>query len=119
MDVDLTGGIEPSKDFFFPAAPDDPQARESVSPAEGRAVVLGLDEGRSPVDEDRICRTFTAGALEVRVLEPFETLAMAYDGPAVDTRAEVLATGDFSGPEVRLRIEVQVTCAAPPGCRGR
>ncbi|HYA69698.1 MAG TPA: hypothetical protein VED63_13285 [Acidimicrobiales bacterium] len=31
MDVDLTGGLEPSRDYFFANPPEDPQIRESAS----------------------------------------------------------------------------------------
>ena len=40
------------------------------------AVVREAGEGRSPVDPDGICRTFAAGGLEFRCVEPFKTLAV-------------------------------------------
>ena len=49
--------------------------------ADGRALDLrGLGEGRSPVDDDGICRTFVVGALVFRHPEPFKTLTVSYEG---------------------------------------
>lgn len=145
--------MEPSRDYFLPRAPEDPQFRESVSiwvsddrgliglprvgiealgeswdqrghqvnvafPDGRTAIVLGVGDGRSPIDEDGVCRTFGAGALEFRVLEPFETLTMTYDGPALDTSAAALAKGDRFGAHVHLRIEVKASCVAPPWVSG-
>jgi hypothetical protein len=153
MSVNLSGGMDPARDFFLPRPPEDPQFRESVSMwvsddrgliglprvgieavgeswdnrghqinvafPDGRTViVLGLDEGRSPVDEDGTCRTFGAGALEFRVLEPFKTFTMTYDGPALDTTAAALARGDRSGANVLLRIVVRASSAVPPWVSG-
>jgi hypothetical protein len=82
---------------------------------DGRSVIVReAGEGRSPVDDDGICRTFAAGGLVFRCIEPFKTLTMSFDGPALDTTAAALATGDMSGPRVPLRFEVELTCAAPP-----
>jgi hypothetical protein len=153
MAVDLTGGMEPSKDFFLAEQPEDPQFRESasfwVSDYEGliglprvgieavseswaerglqlnlgfpdgrTAIVRGLGEGRSPLDDDGICRTFAAGGLAFKCVEPFKTLTMTYDGTALDTRAEALAKGDYSGQHLPLEVEVELTCAAPPWISG-
>lgn len=149
MAIDLTGGMDPSKDFFLAERPVDPQFRESasfwVSDAKGliglprvgieavseswdrrglqvnvgfpdgrTAIVLGAEEGRSPVDHDGICRTFAAGDLVFRCEAPFRALTMAYRGTALDTSAAALATGDYGGPQVPLEVEVAFTCAAPP-----
>jgi hypothetical protein len=153
MVVNLSGGMDPSRDFFLSRRPEDAHFRESVSmwvsddggliglprvgieavaeswdtrghqinvgfPDGRTAIALGLAEGRSPVDQDGVCRTFGAGALEFRVLEPFERFTMAYDGPAIDTTAAALAKGDLSGPNVRLRIEVQASSSVPPWVSG-
>ncbi len=86
---------------------------------DGRAVIVREPgEGRSPVDDDGITRTFGAGGLEFRCLEPFKTLTMSYDGTALDTTAAALATGDMSASRVPLHFEVEVTCAAPPWVSG-
>jgi hypothetical protein len=86
---------------------------------DGRAaVVRDLGEGRSPVDADGVCRTFAAGGLEFRVVEPFRTLEMTYDGLALDTTALELATATPAGDEVQLRVDVELTCAAPPWVSG-
>jgi hypothetical protein len=85
----------------------------------GRTVVVrGSGEGRSPVDDDGVCRTFAAGGLEFRCVEPFKTLTLAFDGSGIDTTAAALAKGDTTGDRVPLRIEVEVTCATPPWISG-
>jgi hypothetical protein len=82
---------------------------------DGRTVVAGgAEPGRSVVDEDGRCRTFAAGGLEFRCVEPFRTLAVTYDGSALDTSAASLAVGDFSGPRIPVRVDVELTCAVPP-----
>src|SRR5438105_10362672 len=53
---------------------------------DGRAVIVREQGvGRSPVDRDGVCRTFAAGGLEFRHVEPFRTLTVTYDGTALDT----------------------------------
>ncbi len=153
MAVDLTGGMDPSEDFFFAKQPDDPQFRESASmwisddqgqvgipragieavaeswDQRGLQVNIGLPDGRtaivreggkgrSPVDDDGICRTFAAGGLEFRCVEPFKTLTMTYEGTALDSTAAALAKGDYDGPKRPLRVDVELTCAAPPWVSG-
>ena len=86
---------------------------------DGRSVVVrSLGEGRSPVDDDGICRTFAAGGLEFRCVEPFQTTAVTFEGPALDTTAAALATGDESGEMPTLRFEAELTAAAPPWVSG-
>jgi hypothetical protein len=86
---------------------------------DGRTVVVRESgEGRSPVDADGVCRTFAAGGLEFRHVEPFTTLTMTYDGTALDTTAAALARGDLDGPRIPLRVEVELSCAAPPWVPG-
>ncbi len=87
-------------------------------PSGRSAVVREGGEGRSPVDQDGVCRTFAAGGLEFRCVEPFKTLAVTYEGTAFDTTAAALATADPSGPRVPLRVDVELTCAAPPWISG-
>jgi hypothetical protein len=153
MAVDVTGGMDPSEDFFLTERPQDPQFRESASfwvsddkgliglprvgieavaesweqrglqvnlgfPDGRTAIVRGMGEGRSPVDADGICRTFGAGGLEFRCVEPFSTLGLSFTGEALDTTAAALAQGDYSGPLVPLVVEVELTCAAPPWISG-
>jgi hypothetical protein len=81
-------------------------------------VALGLGEGRSVVDPDGTCRTFAADDLTFRVVDPFGAHTMTYDGPAIDTTMATRAGGDFSGPEVHLRVEVSTRGAAPPWVSG-
>jgi hypothetical protein len=86
---------------------------------DGRAVVVrDAGEGRSPVDDDGICRTFAAGGLEFRCVDPFKTHTMTYEGTALDTTAAALAEGDWRSPNVPLRVDVELTCAAPPWVSG-
>src|SRR3954464_14263431 len=52
---------------------------------DGRTVVVReAGAGRSPVDDDGVCRTFAAGGLEFRHVKPFESLTVTYDGTAFD-----------------------------------
>jgi hypothetical protein len=153
MAIDLTGGMDPSKDYFLAERPDDPQFRESASfwvsdnqgliglprvgieavseswekrglqvnlgfPDGRTAIVRGSGEGRSPIDDDGICRTFAAGGLVFRCVSPFRTLTLTYEGTALDTSAAALAEGDHSGPRLPLDVEVEFTCAAPPWVSG-
>lgn len=86
---------------------------------DGRSVVVrGQGDGRSPVDEDGICRTFGSGGLEFRCLEPFNSLALTYEGTGLDTTAAALAAGDQSGKQIAMSIQVEATCAAPPWISG-
>jgi hypothetical protein len=82
------------------------------------AIARGMGAGRSPVDEDGICRTLAAGGLEFRCVEPFKTLTLTFDGAALDTSAKALAKGDYSGSQLPLHVEVELTCAAPPWISG-
>ncbi|HUY64975.1 MAG TPA: hypothetical protein VMV14_10740 [Acidimicrobiales bacterium] len=86
---------------------------------EGRLVVaLGRGKGISLVDEDGICRTFGAGGLQFRCVEPFSRTEMHFDGTALDTTAMSLVARDFTGAQVPLRIDVTVEAAVPPWVSG-
>ena len=86
---------------------------------DGRLVVaLGRGSGRSPVDEDGVCRTFGAGGLEFRCVEPFWRTEMRFDGMALDTTLVRLAAGDLTGAQVPLHIELDLEAAAPPWVSG-
>jgi hypothetical protein len=86
---------------------------------DGRTVIVREPgEGRSPVDADGVCRTFAAGGLEFRHVEPFKTLTVTYDGTGLDTTAHALARGQVDGPRIPLRIDVELTIAAPPWVPG-
>lgn len=153
MAIDLSGGMEPAKDHFLAARPDDPDFRESASfwisddrgeiglPrigieavasewdkrglqlnlgfADGRALIVrGLGEGRSPVDDDGVCRTFAAGALVFRHVEPFTTLTVGYEGPALDTTFDAMVAGEAGDRHADLAVEIELTCALPPWISG-
>ena len=79
---------------------------------------LGQGAGRSPVDEDGICRTFGAGGLEFQCVKPFWRTDVHFDGTGLDTTAVRLAAKDFSGPQVPLHIDVVLEAAAPPWVSG-
>jgi hypothetical protein len=87
---------------------------------DGRAVVVReAGVGRSPVDDDGVCRTFAAGGLEFRHVEPFKVLTVAFEGTAIDTTAAALARGEQGdAPHVPLQVEVELTIAAPPWVPG-
>jgi hypothetical protein len=86
---------------------------------DGRAVVVReAGDGRSPVDDDGVCRTIAAGGLTFRCVEPFRAATMTYDGTAFDTTAAALAHGNPDGPRVPLQVAVEVTAAAPPWVSG-
>jgi hypothetical protein len=153
MAIDLTGGMDPSKDHFLAERPQDPDFRESASfwvsddkgelglPrvgieavssewdkrglqlnlgfADGRALIVReLGEGRSPVDDDGICRTFAAGPLVFRHVEPFDTLTLAYEGPALDTTFDAMVAGDPGDRHADVAVEVELKCALPPWISG-
>jgi hypothetical protein len=91
----------------------------NVGLPDGRmAIGFGAGEGRSPVDPDGICRTFVAGGLEFRCVEPFKALALTYDGTALDTTSTALIKGNRRGAQVPLHVEVELTCALPPWISG-
>jgi len=147
------GGLAHSRDYFFPARPDDPDMRESASVwvcddagtlgmprigvealastwdergfqvnvgfPDGRTVLaLGRGPGRSPVDDDGICRTFASGDLEFKCVEPFTRTTVRFEGDALDTAVPRLAQWDFNGPQVPVHIEVALEAAAPPWVSG-
>ena len=82
------------------------------------AIVREAGEGRSPVDHDGVCRTFAAGGLVFRCVEPFKTITMTYEGTVFDTTAAALAKGEPEGARIPLQVEVEMSCAAPPWVPG-
>ena len=89
---------------------------------DGRAVIVrDLGDGRSPVDDDGVCRTFGAGGLDFEHTQPFRELAVRYRGDAFDTTAAALAKGEPDrqhATRVALTIDVELACAAPPWVPG-
>jgi len=86
---------------------------------DGRMVVAWRrGEGSSPVDDDGMCRTFRAGSLEFRCVEPFSRTVVRFEGTALDTGGAQLAKADFTGVEVPLRIDLALEAAAPPWVSG-
>ena len=57
-------------------------------------IVRGSGEGRSPVDDDGVCRTFEAGGLSFRHVKEFDTLTMTYEGSATDTTFDAMVAGE-------------------------
>ncbi len=91
----------------------------NVGFADSRTVVgWGRAAGRSPVDDDGICRTFGAGELEFRCVEPFAHSSVHFEGNGLETTVSRLANSDFSGAQVRVQIDVALEAAAPPWVSG-
>ena len=87
--------------------------------SDGRAVIVrGSGEGRSPVDDDGVCRTFVAGGLTFRHPKPFDTLTLTYEGTAIDTTFDAMVAGELGGDEVPLEVEIELRCALPPWVSG-
>lgn len=86
----------------------------------GDRLVVALDRGagRSLVDDDGVCRTFGAGGLEFRCVEPFRRADVHFEGTALDTTSRRLAAGDFAGAQVPVRIDVALEAVAPPWVSG-
>ena len=83
-----------------------PPGEPRVPRRAGRRSSAERATGRSPVDDDGVCRTFAAGGLEFRHVEPFKTLTMTYDGTALDTTAG--RDGAWRArrrPRIRLQVE--------------
>ena len=76
-------------------------------------------DGRSPVDDDGVCRTFAAGGLEFRHVEPFKTLTMTYDGTALDTTAAAMAAVSSTRRACRCRSRSRSRAPRRRGCRAR
>ena len=86
---------------------------------DGRLVVaLGRGVGRSPLDDDGLCRVFGADGLEFRCVEPFSRTEVHFDGTALDTTFGRLAATDFTGAQVPLHFDIAVKAAAPPWVSG-
>jgi hypothetical protein len=92
----------------------------NVAFPDGRAVIVrDLGDGRSPVDDDGVCRTCTAGGLTFHCDEPFVRHTITYDGDALDTTAAALAHEPFpDANRVPLHVEVRVEAALPPWVSG-
>jgi hypothetical protein len=92
----------------------------NVAFPDGRTVIVrDLREGRSPVDDDGICRTFEAGGLTFHCDEPLLRHTITYDGDGLDTTAAALALEAFpNANDVPVRLEVVVTAALPPWVSG-
>jgi hypothetical protein len=85
----------------------------------GRTVVAGgSGPGASPADDDGVCRTLRADGLEFRCIEPFVRSTVHFEGTALDTSAENLASGDWSGLQVPVEVDVELECAVPPWVSG-
>jgi hypothetical protein len=87
--------------------------------ADGRAVIVrGTGEGRSPIDDDGVCRTFQAGPLTFRHDKPFDTMTMTYEGTAADTTFDAMVAGEPARGDVQLQVEIEMKCALPPWISG-
>jgi hypothetical protein len=99
MTVDLTGGLDPEREFVFAAQPDDPEMRESVNVwvwDEGDAVGLPRIGVEAVADQwethDVQVNIALAGGRVVTMFQPGEV----HDAHGADGRARVLGAGPLS-----------------------
>jgi len=146
--IDLTGGIDPAREYFFAERPDDPEMRDSasmwVSDDQGEiglprfaveAVAakwehhdyqlnLGLRGGRviraRDTGDSRLGdpAALATGPLTFRCAEPFRTWTAEFDGQADATTIGSLIDGDPASARTDLRFSVTATMAVPPWIQG-
>ncbi len=148
MTIDLTGGIDPAREFPFAERPDNPEMRDSVSlwvfddvgavglPRVGIEAVASNWEAHNvqvnvAFPDGRVYRlredgpshpvqgaVLGAGPLAFTCVEPFDVWKMTFDGQAVQTSSADLVDGRKDGPFVDLRFEVEAKMAVPPWVQG-
>jgi prepilin-type processing-associated H-X9-DG protein len=153
MAIDLSGGIDPAREFVLAQRPDDPEMRDSVSfwvsddqgklglPrigieavganwanhgvqanvafADGRVYRLRTDAPSLPaLDADGTATILGAGPLTCRMIEPFTTWRMSFDGEMAQTSTAGLVAGDAGGPLRPVQFDVEMTMAVPPWEQG-
>lgn len=93
----------------------------NVAFPDGR-VLIGEPRGAAKPSEDDQGRlsTYAGGPLTFRVVEPWKTWTVSYDGTAIDTTtAATIARTTADDPRVPMRFEMEVTIAAPPWLQGQ
>jgi hypothetical protein len=144
MAVDLTGGIDPAREYMLAQQPQDPEIRDSVSfwVVDDRGEAVGANWAAHDIqvnvafpggrvyrlrtngpslpaeDSDGRATVLGAGGLVFRCTEPFDTWTMSYDGPAVQTSSADLVDGKKAGPSVDISFHVEATMAVPPWVQG-
>jgi hypothetical protein len=96
------------------------QLQVNVAFPDGR-LLLGSGRGAALPAEDEHGRAsiFAGGALEFRVVEPFERWRVSFDAPAVETTTqETIERRVDAGSTTRLAFEVDVSPVVPPWLTG-
>jgi prepilin-type processing-associated H-X9-DG protein len=152
--IDLTGGIDPAREYVLSECPEDPEMRDSVSfwvsddrgelalPrigieavganwanhgvqanvafADGRVFRLRTDAPTVPAqDDDGNATVLGAGPLICRMVEPFTTWRMSFDGSMTRTSTAALIAGDIDGVPVDVKFDVEMRMVVPPWEQGR
>jgi hypothetical protein len=120
MAIDLTGGMEASKDHFLAERPSDPDFRESasfwVSDDRGELGLprIGIEAVASEWDKRglQLNLGFPGGrALTFCHVEPFKTPTVTYEGPAIDTTFDAMVAGERSDAQSQITVELEHRCA--------
>lgn len=88
----------------------------------GGRVLIGESRGAAgrSLDDDGKATIFSGGPLEFRLVEPWKTWSVTYDGTALDTTTRATIERETgSAPRVPMRFEMEVTVAAPPWIQGQ
>lgn len=153
MGIDLTGGLDRDREYFFDRRPDNPEMRDGASfwvsddrgeiglPRVGveavasnwdhhgyslnlafkdGKVVRARDFGPSPhsVSHPSEASALGTGPVAFRVVEPFKTWRVDFDGEADATTIGALIDGDAGSRRTPLRFSVTATMAVPPWIQG-
>jgi hypothetical protein len=148
MGIDLTGGLDRDREYFFDQRPDDPEMRDSASmwisddqgeiglPRVGIEAVasdwdhhgyqlnLGLRGGRviraRETGDSRLgdASVLGTGPLAFRCVEPFRTWRAEFDGEADSTTITSLIKGQPDFSRTPLAFSVTATMAVPPWIQG-
>lgn len=153
MSIDLTGGLDPAREYFFDRRPDNPEMRDSASfwvsddrgeiglprvgveaiasnwdhhgyslnlAFKGGQVIRARDFGPSPNADSHPSdgSVLGTGPVSFRVIEPFKTWKMEFDGEADSTTIGSLIKGEEDFVRTPLRFSVTATMAVPPWVQG-
>jgi prepilin-type processing-associated H-X9-DG protein len=91
----------------------------NVAFADGRVFRLRTDAATVPsVDDAGNATILGAGPLICRMIEPFKTWRMSFDGEMTQTSTAALVAGEIAGLTVPVRFDVEMTMAVPPWEQG-
>jgi prepilin-type processing-associated H-X9-DG protein len=91
----------------------------NVAFADGRVFRLRTDAASVPsVDDAGNATILGAGPLICRMIEPFTTWRMSFDGEMTQTSTAALVSGEIAGSTVPVRFDVEMTMAVPPWEQG-